>query len=178
MNSSKRHFLARSGMLAAGAVLAQSAAAAPAKAPMPVIFDTDIGTDIDDTWALAQLLRCPELDPKLLLMAAVDMEFRTAICARFLERRIEFRRSRHLERIELQAQGVGRGLQLAIVRVMGFDGGRPDDADAGQAGHHLGELADSALDSRPRRLAAKLVRDIDLDRISHQLATRFAFATV
>jgi inosine-uridine nucleoside N-ribohydrolase len=28
----------------------------------PVIFDTDIGTDIDDAYALALLLQCPELD--------------------------------------------------------------------------------------------------------------------
>lgn len=53
-------------------------------APIPVILDTDIGTDIDDTWALAQLLRCPELDPKLILMAAGDMSFRTTITARFM----------------------------------------------------------------------------------------------
>ena len=29
--------------------------------PVPVIFDTDIGSDIDDTWALGLLLRCPVL---------------------------------------------------------------------------------------------------------------------
>ncbi|NLF17307.1 MAG: nucleoside hydrolase, partial [Lentisphaerae bacterium] len=28
---------------------------------LPVILDTDIGDDIDDTWALAMLLRCPQL---------------------------------------------------------------------------------------------------------------------
>ena len=33
--------------------------------PIPVTFDTDIGSDIDDTWALGFLLRCPELDVKL-----------------------------------------------------------------------------------------------------------------
>ncbi|MEI8309435.1 MAG: nucleoside hydrolase [Verrucomicrobiota bacterium] len=53
--------------------------------PIPVILDTDIGTDIDDTWALAQLLRCPELDPKLILMASGDMAFRSAVTARFLD---------------------------------------------------------------------------------------------
>ena len=51
---------------------------------IPVILDTDIGTDIDDTWALAHLLRCPELDPKLILTGAGDIPFRTAITARFL----------------------------------------------------------------------------------------------
>lgn len=51
---------------------------------IPVILDADIGTDIDDTWALAHLLRCPELDPKLILMASGDMTFRSTIAARFL----------------------------------------------------------------------------------------------
>ncbi|MBE6587674.1 MAG: nucleoside hydrolase [Ruminococcaceae bacterium] len=39
------------------------------KKPVPVILDTDIGGDIDDSWALALLLRCPELDPKLVVTA-------------------------------------------------------------------------------------------------------------
>ena len=29
---------------------------------IPMILDTDIGGDIDDTWALAMLLKSPELD--------------------------------------------------------------------------------------------------------------------
>lgn len=52
--------------------------------PIPVILDTDIGTDIDDTWALAQLLRCPELDPKLILTATGDATYRSTLTARFL----------------------------------------------------------------------------------------------
>lgn len=56
-----------------------------ARPPIPVILDTDIGTDIDDTWALAQLLRSPELDPKLVLVGAGNIDFRTAITARYLE---------------------------------------------------------------------------------------------
>ncbi len=55
------------------------------KRPTPVILDTDIGTDIDDTWALAHLLRCPELDIKLVLMASGDVHFRSLIAAKFLE---------------------------------------------------------------------------------------------
>jgi len=54
-------------------------------APIPVILDTDIGTDIDDTWALAQLLRCPELDTKLILTGTGDSTYRSTITARFLE---------------------------------------------------------------------------------------------
>lgn len=53
--------------------------------PIPVILDTDIGTDIDDTWALAHLLRSPELDPKLVLTSTGDVAYRAAIAARFLE---------------------------------------------------------------------------------------------
>lgn len=34
---------------------------------IPVVLDTDLGSDIDDTWALAMLLRSPELDVKLIL---------------------------------------------------------------------------------------------------------------
>lgn len=39
------------------------------KKKIPVILDTDIGGDIDDSWALALLLRCPELDTKLVVTA-------------------------------------------------------------------------------------------------------------
>lgn len=52
---------------------------------IPVILDTDIGTDIDDTWALAHLLRSPELDLKLILTATGDITYRTTLTARFLE---------------------------------------------------------------------------------------------
>ncbi len=51
---------------------------------IPVILDTDIGTDIDDTWALALLLRCPELDPKLILMETGDSTYRAKITAKLL----------------------------------------------------------------------------------------------
>ena len=45
-------------LLLVGAV----ANAAPAGKPAPVIFDTDIGTDIDDAYALIALIRRPELE--------------------------------------------------------------------------------------------------------------------
>ena len=35
------------------------------KKPVPVILDTDIGSDLDDTWALAMALKSPEIDLKL-----------------------------------------------------------------------------------------------------------------
>ena len=53
--------------------------------PIPVIFDTDIGGDIDDTWALAYLLRSPELDLKLVVTDFGDTVYRAKVAARLLE---------------------------------------------------------------------------------------------
>jgi inosine-uridine nucleoside N-ribohydrolase len=52
--------------------------------PRPVIFDTDIGDDIDDTWALAMLLKSPELDLKLVTTTAGKAEYRAKLVARLL----------------------------------------------------------------------------------------------
>ena len=54
-------------------------------APVPVVLDTDIGDDIDDTWALAMLLNSPELDLKLVTTATQDTVYRAKIVARLLE---------------------------------------------------------------------------------------------
>jgi len=43
---------------------------------IPVIFDTDIGSDIDDTWALAMLLRSPELHPILITTESRNTTYR------------------------------------------------------------------------------------------------------
>ena len=50
----------------------------------PVIFDTDIGDDIDDTWAVAFLLQCPELDVKLITTELGDSESQVKIVAKML----------------------------------------------------------------------------------------------
>ena len=60
-------------------------AASPQNKKIPVILDTDIGTDIDDTWALAFLLKCPELDVKLITTASGDTFERAKIVAKILE---------------------------------------------------------------------------------------------
>ncbi len=60
-------------------------AAEPAPVRVPVIFDTDIGDDIDDTWALALLLRCPELDVKLVVGDYGKPRYRARLLARMLE---------------------------------------------------------------------------------------------
>ena len=52
----------------------------------PVIFDTDIGSDIDDTWALIMLLKSPELEPKLILTEHGNTVYRAKIAAKILER--------------------------------------------------------------------------------------------
>ncbi|NMC03999.1 MAG: hypothetical protein GYA24_02245 [Candidatus Lokiarchaeota archaeon] len=49
------------------------------------ILDTDIGTDIDDTWALGLVLKSPELDLKLVTTATFDTAYRAKIVARMLE---------------------------------------------------------------------------------------------
>lgn len=60
-------------------------AASQLRAAIPVVFHTDIGTDIDDTWALAQLLRSNELDLKLVLTDTGDTRHRAELAAKFLE---------------------------------------------------------------------------------------------
>lgn len=52
---------------------------------IPVILDTDIGSDIDDTWALAMLLRSPELDLKYVTTSTGDTTYRAQIVAKMLE---------------------------------------------------------------------------------------------
>src|SRR5580704_7918673 len=62
------------------------AAAAPQAGPTPVILDTDIGDDIDDTWALGLLLQSPELDLKLVVGDYGKVEYRAKLLAKFLQR--------------------------------------------------------------------------------------------
>jgi len=55
-------------------------------APIPVILDTDIGDDIDDTWALAMLLGMPQLDLKLVVTDYGNTPERTRLVAKILQR--------------------------------------------------------------------------------------------
>ena len=50
----------------------------------PVIYDTDIGTDIDDTWALALILASPELDLRLVVTDSGDTLDRARLAAKLL----------------------------------------------------------------------------------------------
>jgi inosine-uridine nucleoside N-ribohydrolase len=55
------------------------------KAKIPVILDTDIGDDIDDTWALALLLKSPEVDLKMVVADTGNTTYRAKIIAKLLE---------------------------------------------------------------------------------------------
>ena len=88
----RRAFLARGAALAGGVAL--SAAVLPAcssltpageRKRIPVILGTDIGDDIDDTWALGFLLRCPELDLKLAYGEYGKSQYRARLIAKFLQ---------------------------------------------------------------------------------------------
>jgi len=52
---------------------------------VPVILDTDIGDDIDDTWALIMLLKSPELNLKLITTTHGKAVYRAKLVARLLE---------------------------------------------------------------------------------------------
>ena len=52
---------------------------------IPVILDTGIGGDIDDTWALAMMLKCPELDVKLVVSDTGDTTYGSRILAKMLQ---------------------------------------------------------------------------------------------
>ena len=74
--------IAPAAVLALG--LLGPALAAPA-ATIPVILSSDIGDDIDDTWALALLLRSPEFDVKLVVGDYGNPVPRARLMAKFLE---------------------------------------------------------------------------------------------
>src|SRR4051794_26657939 len=51
---------------------------------IPVILDTDIGDDIDDTWAVAMLLKSPQFDVKLITTTNGKAEYRARLLAKLL----------------------------------------------------------------------------------------------
>lgn len=72
------------GVMLASIGLLLSGCLQPAR--IPVILDTDIGSDIDDTWALAMILCSPELDLKLVTTDSGNTVGKARIAAQFLER--------------------------------------------------------------------------------------------
>ncbi len=69
---------------AALAVAGMSTTARAGARPIPVIFHSDIGYDVDDTWALLLLLRRPELDLKLVVTDVSNMVYRARVAAKLL----------------------------------------------------------------------------------------------
>ncbi len=57
----------------------------PPSGKIPVIFDTDICDDIDDTWALAMLVQSPEFDVKLVTIAVGNTPSKAKTVAKFLQ---------------------------------------------------------------------------------------------
>ncbi len=52
---------------------------------IPVILDTDIGSDIDDMWAIIMMLNSPELDVRLITVSTGDVETRGLLTAKLLK---------------------------------------------------------------------------------------------
>ena len=52
---------------------------------IPIILHTDIGSDIDDTWALAMMLIQPQLKPLMVLTDTGNVRYRSAICTKLLQ---------------------------------------------------------------------------------------------
>jgi inosine-uridine nucleoside N-ribohydrolase len=91
MPFSRRRFLSASalatGAFAIRGVLANRAFGALPKRTgrIPVVLATDIGDDIDDTWALGLLLRSPELELKLAVTDYGKPLYRGKLLAKFLQ---------------------------------------------------------------------------------------------
>jgi inosine-uridine nucleoside N-ribohydrolase len=95
MNLNRRHFLRNSTLLGGAvmglpSILLGQTVAAPtnkrnSRKPIPVILATDIGDDIDDTWALGFLLKCPELNLKLVATEYGKAQYRAKLLAKFLQ---------------------------------------------------------------------------------------------
>src|SRR5438045_9744194 len=83
---------------------------------VPVILDTDIGDDIDDTWALAFLLRSPEVDLKLVVGDYGKPEYRARLLAKLLQ---VARRTDVPVGIGMETGSSGEGGQAAWVK--GYD---------------------------------------------------------
>ncbi len=80
MTLTRRNLIAMT--LAAAALPA--GAMAKARTPIPVILYTDIGGDVDDTWALLTLLRHPQLDLKLVVTETGNALYRCRLTAKLL----------------------------------------------------------------------------------------------
>ena len=143
MTTTLRHLPA--ALLVLSAALAQAVASDPA----PTVLSTDIGSDIDDTWALAQIIRSPELDLKMVLTETGESAYRGQVTAKFLE-------------------AAGR---TDVTVALGIDGGAMEDTD-----RHQGPwVKDYDLAGYPGTIAKDGVQAfIDLVKASDQPVTVIA----
>src|SRR5258708_18655945 len=84
-----RYFLTVAAFIFITALLpmnSTSRAAAPPSVPskIPILLDTDIGTDIDDAFALALILESPELDLLGVTTVSGDTQARARLAAKML----------------------------------------------------------------------------------------------
>jgi purine nucleosidase len=83
----RRLFLIRAAALGAALLSSSSPAAeepSVKKKAIPILLDTDIGTDVDDAFALALILASPELDLRGVTTVGTDPRTRALIVCRFL----------------------------------------------------------------------------------------------
>ena len=92
MGTSRRAFVKSSLALMAGGILSPAMAGSANQSPnaaygrrIPLILDTDIGDDIDDTWALLMLLRSPQFDVRLVVSDFGNAIYRCRLIAKLLE---------------------------------------------------------------------------------------------
>src|SRR5580692_9590949 len=89
MHISRRKFLQKSAVvgatLAGFPVCVMPGQAANSGGRIPIILATDIGDDIDDTWALGFLLKCPELSLKLVATEYGRAPYRAKLLGKFLQ---------------------------------------------------------------------------------------------
>ena len=70
--------------LAVLSALFSGVAAVAKPKPAPIVLDTDIGTDIDDAFALALVLKSPELDLRAVTTVSGDTQARARLAAKML----------------------------------------------------------------------------------------------
>lgn len=65
-------------------ILATATAIAATPRPIPIVLDTDIGSDIDDAFALALVLKSPEFDLRAVTTVSGDTQARARLAAKML----------------------------------------------------------------------------------------------
>jgi inosine-uridine nucleoside N-ribohydrolase len=81
MKMNRRNFIQTVALALAGCRTVEPSA----RRPIPVILATDIGDDIDDTWALGFLLKSPELSLKLVATEYGKAPYRARLLGKFLQ---------------------------------------------------------------------------------------------